>query len=114
MYPDRPEIRIFLRQGAKKEYIDGFKGYVHFYKISYCLILKLSLRISKNWISLSPIFVFKFSARSHFGFHDVIRLPNYSLQNGQKRKTVGRHKIQNGGALEMGDTLTNAFSALKI
>ena len=40
--------------------LDGFKGNLHFYKIGYCSILKLSLRTSKTWILLSPVFVFKF------------------------------------------------------
>ena len=94
MYPARnPDL---FTHGAKKECIDAFKGNLHLYNIGYCLILKLSLRISKNWILLSPVFVFIFSARRHFGFHGVIRLPKRT-----KAETIGRHKIQNAWTQEI-------------
>ena len=48
----------------------------------WCLNFKASVKkingdnilLFYNWILLSPIFVFKFSALRGFGFHDVIRL----------------------------------------
>lgn len=60
---------------------------------------------TENWILLSPIFALKFSAHRHFGFHDVIRLPNYSTLKIFCFLTIAatewRRKIQNGGTEEI-------------
>lgn len=55
---------------------------------------------TKQDLVIAPIFIFKVSARRHFGCYDIIRLPNYSTRKNicflTDSNNLRRYKIQHG------------------